>query len=477
MDTTLKSYIRKINPDLLKLLNDIDEDDELFTSKALEGGFTFLMPNEEYVAKLCDLYEEDEDRAFEAVMSLIIPQYLRNSGDWKEDISNAHKRKVDVESVGNQIKLAGKNAAVLEIDRSFNPRGQQIAVYNIVSGFVPKGKTQVKSRKAPPKKVNTNSRLEILEAVTEKSNTYSACLEYVASFLKYLKRDRPEFLLTILPFLDYCPITTFILLFEPVKGGMYFIDDSIISDWWATCSFLSNPKETFMSILASNKTLQSAAYESPVSVKEDLQHLRENLRQELSPTTLITSVVDAYNHFVNNNTIEGGDAENVLPTASFQYIQSRCVPKYNLKLVQDEIRADVSIKLEEDHPKTVLTEVCSSLKLYPLLIDFRGMDSSNKKAYLSTVACWVNTTCFMYILPSRPGAFGGKSGYMSESSPVSNKVVDPIPRKMEILSSTKIKHLNVDDLSERFNDLIDSEQQIPDDLVQSAKRLMSKIKT
>lgn len=492
-DTSLKSfkkYIRQINNTLYNILTDVDPENLLFNNIKVKHGFTFLMPNDNYTEQLNSLYENDEEKAYEALKCLIMCQYLKSTNDWsinRDDISNLHSKKVEIDNVSQkQIVLKCKdsdNPAILQLDRQFN--SESIAIFNVVSGFVPKGsiksKVKVLNKTKPNNTPNNGSRSKLLNEIINSRKTYIDCLNYVSSFFHYMSKNNMTVLQSIVPYLDYCPVTTFIILFEPTKGSYYFIDDSIIDSWFPTFTPLRNAKDIFVKVLESVKDMNSSAYLTSDSFRDEVQNIRSDIQSELSPRNMVLNIRNIYNRLINENTIESSEEiiNNVYPKASYEYMKARCNSNHNIKLNQDEIRVDISQSREGGLPwDEILEGVLSSLKLYPVIVDSNAVEASSKKAYLISIGCFINTTYFLYMLPYKKSQFGGTPGLYNDVNPAADVddlidlVIDPVPYKVDLVKSIVTTKINIDDIILGMQELLDSGDPIDKGLIDVAKRLV-----
>lgn len=472
MATALLDFIKTKNRRFWDLLKEIDPNDSLFMSKKLKMGFTFLLPHSDYVESLWEDLEDDEDAIIDKLGCLIIVDYLPSPSDWnihRDDIPNLHKKKLRINSIeGNKITMV--NGAVIKRCSEFE--SNSIALFNVLRGTIEKGKdksTRGKNTVKKPVSSNVvNVRAELYKNVIN-GNIYNNTLSYVASFLYFLRKTNTELLKAIVPYLDYCPITTFIILFEPNKGDRYFIDTDVLAQWYGTHVKHNNSKSIMQKTLADFKD-SCGMYGNSKNTLSALNEVREDLIDQRIPKNLISSLNEAYNNLVSYNTI--GAETNVLPESTFKYMKSRCSEEYNLKLVQDEIRAMVSTYNEEDDAQTALKETCRVLKLLPRLNDVRTLQSQPKSAFISTVACFVNTTYFLYTTPSKVGSMGGIKNYYTSTDPTSDQYVDPSIYKMEKLSGVKNKSTNYNELISQINSLVENGESVPRELREAVNTLL-----
>lgn len=475
--SVLRQYIKERSPKLDQLLSDLDPSNSLFNTKKLKHGFTFLFPNPEYIDNICESALDDENDAIDKLGCLIITDYLPSPSDWntqRNDIPNLHNKKVDVINIaGRQVMLS--NDVVIKLDTRFDRENTNIAVYNVVEGIVAKGTLSSGKGRTSKRESNASGNVDARRAVyklaLESDNIYMNCLNYVASFLQFLSVKHKSILDAIVPHLDYCPITSFILLFEPGKGNKYFIDTEVIDTWFSSMVLHKNSKTLLQRILTGTKDA-CVAYSNSATVNTAIQDIRDELLDQRMPAVLISSLNDAYVAMTKYNTING--EKHILPNVAFQYMKTRCTPDYNLKLVQDEMRSLISSFMEDDSERIALQEAYKALRLLPRLNDVNVAASQNNSAFVSTTACFINTTYFLYIAPVKTGAYGGVKGSYSSSNPMADVHVDPVALKMERLIKTANTAINYSDLSESIQYLIDSGEPIPKTLLDSFKSIIDK---
>ncbi len=481
---SFEQYIRDASDELHNIMEDVEFFELLHRSKKVKDGFTFLLPHDEYIKKLVDNYEADADACYENLKSLVVTKYLRSVSEWNAysgQLSNLHNNNVEIKSITNkEIKLDGNTQATLLLGKQFSDKTQPISIFKVSSGYVSKGSTKAKKIKQTTNNVHVSYRRDLFNLIMSKQNIYMECLQLVASFLKFIATNNQDVFDAIVPFLDYCPITNFIILFEPSKRSCHFIDDNIINSWFVERTKLTNPKNIYNRCLSSAKNLTSSAYSSVASYKKIVQELRDDLQDIISPSEFITLVHSKYRDLcTKNQIIVDNTLNNVLPEASFAYIKSRCTPGYNIKLVQDEIRTDILSGLESgDSYSTVFRETCEDLNLYPKLMDMINMDTMPKTQFLTALYSFINTTHFMYLLPTTDGCYGGKPGYYGDVNPtidtddMSTLVIDVVKPKKDQLNNVKSNSISTQDVEETLNNFIESEVEISEQLLSSMKTIV-----
>lgn len=477
MSNVLKKYIRNKSADLWNLFIELDIEDCVMTSKKLKRGFTFLFPDPEYISVIAKLSDTDEDAAIDIIRSLFITEFMQTPGEWnshKNDIQNLHNYKVEIKSIsGRTIELMG--GALIEHTRGFNRETDPVAVYNIIKGRIHKGTIKC-NRKTVKKIIKTttsrDARRILYNSVINCQNPKNLCLGYIASFMQYLIRHKQKSLVeNIAPYLDYCPITSFMILFEPGKGDLYFIDSSIINDWFSEdTSPPKNNRSIFQKVLMLVNDSKCTAYNNSSVVAKAIQELRDDAIDNRIPSSLIHSLNESYNQLIYENSIL--NVRDVLPVGAFEYMQSRCTKQYNLKLMQDELRGIISSGLENgDDCVETIKEAYAQLRFLPRFNDMQVANAQTKSAFVSMVSCFINTTYFLYLTPSIAGEFGGDPQLYINADPITNMPYDPVPAKMESLKNMPNASINTDELAENIQAMIESGETMPENLLAAARSL------
>ncbi len=479
-----EDFVKRVNPVLYQYLDEVEFLDFLARSKKTKDGFTFLMPTDEYMTFMKENLQDDEDLVDE-FKSMVILKYLKSPMDWNihtNELINLHGRLITVKSItGRAVTIEGDPDVELSLEKKFNDATNTVSIFTINRGRVVKGKTKARKQKVTNDvKPDIMYRRQIFVDVINKQNVYKECMSVVASFFKYLATSNSNLLEAILPFLDHCPITNFIILFEPLKGDCFFLDDVIINNWYPQRSKITNFKKFYTNTLESVKNLSSTTYTSPIVYKNVVQEIRENLQDLVSPIEFIRTVHKKYNELCNTNKLSAdGNIDNILPRKSFEYIKSRNKPGHNIKLVQDEIRTMVcSLKEEGMTYKNILVEVTEELNLYPQVMDTTILETTSKMQAIANLTIFINTTHFLYLLPIKCGDFGGKPGRYADVNPddeadLDKLVIDLIPNKIKEFDFVKINNVSQDRIEESIQDLIETGGVPSESLLRSAKQLIA----
>lgn len=468
----LHKYIQKNNAELYAIIQDVDPDNYILSQRRIKNGITFLMPNQEYTSYMQETLDQSDDDVIDILRSMVITDYLQSPSEWnyrKHEIANLHNRQVSVNSIdGRHVYI--DDSVKITMDRKFNC--DTCIIYNIVEGRLTKGGAKINKRKKKTSntkksdKSKSNPRAAIYTLVLQSTDVYRSCLNYCSSFIQYLAKNKhTDVLESIVYFLDYCPLTTFMILFEPGKGARYFVDSMLINNWFSDgITFPRNPQSIF------TKLLKSVKYTNTVAIRESVQDTRENLLELRIPKELVSGMDSIYNNLVSNNSIN--DIDNVLPPLPFNYMKKLCDSQYNLKLVQDEIRCVVSTLLEEgERHSTVLKECYSSLRFLPRFNDQDVASAQSRSAVVSNITGFVNTTYFLYLTPTDTGCFGGEPGYYTSYSPANDKIIDPVVAKMDALKTIKNNSTNPNEIVESIKYMIDNGEKLPPELYELAQQL------
>lgn len=460
------AHIKNRSQTLYEIFEEIDPDNFIFNSKKLKNGVTFLFPHDNYIEEIRNALETDENLAIDVIRCLILTEFMPSPSNWHStNITNMHNKCIDVAKVSGKMITLG-NDAVLE--RSNTYANEKIAIYNVKSGIVTKGKRRAPRKQSKP--VTNRGKLDgkirenlynLLKSAQSYRSLYTLCLNYVGSFIKYIKKNNEVLYKSIGPYLDYCPIASFFILFEPFKGAKFFIDTEIINAWYNESAQLpKNAKSLLMNII---KTSSGDAYANPSNYKQNMQDLIDEITDQKMPSSIIDAIDDAYNTFVNNNEI--GDMYGVVNVEAHEYMKTRCSKSYNLKLFQDELRIRICTDIENsESPDTVINNVRDIIKLLPQLNDTRTVNSQTNSAFIINAFCFINSRYFLYLAPTTIGQFKGVRDLYINASPNSDKPIDPIAYKIQNLQSISDEHVDMEDLVANMKQLIQNGERIPVEL-------------
>ena len=481
MSKKLLSYIE----DRSQVLDEVIEDlaaSWIFNVK--KHGVTFLFPDDDRIAEIQELANTDENAALNALRSHVITDNLSSPIQWnsmRDDIYNLIGNKVPISSVdGRRINL--QSGACIELDQEF-PRTANISVYNVLAGNIDEGvKTGGRARRPRAKKVaaTVSNAVDVRKALyriaeNTSMNVQATCLGYVCSFIQFLiSSRRTDVLQCLVPYLDYCPITSFILLFEPSKRQHHFVDTLLLQEWWADDTTApKNARNIFQRTLAASKNFDSIAYKNAGATSEALLNLRDEILEQPGAQILLKSVMQAYNDLVFKNQIEsdGDTLQKILPEQAASYMKARSTESYNLKLVQDEIRVRVEIDRSEGDATALLNGI-RCLPRLPTLTDSRVAASQTPQAFVGTLSAFINSTYFLYMLPHTAGQFGGSPGFYNDATPTAEEPIDPVPSKMESLKHIPNAPVNVNELISNLKALSDLGEQPSADLQEAIRKLL-----
>jgi len=394
------------------------------------GGVTFLYPKDkafrdEIVEKAYSF--DNADEAIRLLNSLIIPDALPQSSDFRRPIGNRLGVKLTVEaSEPGRIRLA--DGVELVPAPGFAPmtdRAREIAVWILAKGRPPLSGEVYRPPEAarrpvrPPARgggVSGNQRAALAMAVecdfcrqmcADRCRTCNPYLAKVVSLLNYLRARQPALLQTALCVIDYNPAVSFYLLLEPWKAaGAPLIPDSALfgDNAWNGLDLYSNAVaeyEAFFTQGAWNRNATAAGIET----------VRGQLNSQNNPRALPQLVVDVYRQLETKNTIAGGGP--VLPAEAIAALQG------GKKLWQDEFRffahADLTTACAAPFdPKAYESAVCRIRSGWPgnnyaaetVLTNVERLRSNvSPGGEIKLLIKFVNSTDFLY-LPAAPSDVG-----------------------------------------------------------------------
>jgi len=448
---TFISFLEK-RRDIYELFDSLDIFNTSMSSRKLKSGMTFLVPNSNYIAKIKSMADQSDESAIEQIHNLFLTVYLPNSNEWsrhKSDIPNLHNRKLEIDTISrDSIKL--KNGTQLT-NLNFNSGKEPVALYSVSGGVVPKG-TSPSSKKitkgtSTPQVLNKDIRKVIYASLLTSTNIYNSCGNYVGSFIKWLSKYDEVLYDGLIPLLDYCPITSFMIVFEPNKGGHYLLDDEIIDKWYNNHS--TNNGLVYLNKALSTKVVCNAHTAGFIDVVDEL---RIEICDCKLPSQVLRTISNIYDSLVFDNCV--GSIKTVLPQTTNMLLKKASQKGYNIKLFQDELRLYISALLSEEMSTyKFLDNISSSMKLLPILNDSSTCNSMSKSEYIARVATFVNTTYFLYLTPNKEGEYGGVACEYEDINPDSEQIADLIPAKIKKLQSN-MKITNRADVIDNFEELI-----------------------
>lgn len=412
-------------PKFYELLEQLDPDWQVF-SNSIEK-ITVIIPSDEIIDKCLVLINKKSVQVLETLCTFFIIGNFYTKNDWtnsRDNLTNLRSCKINIKHADKVITF--DNDCEIKIIR--NIKHNDYTMYSLESGMPPAGMKERPKKKATVDKAKhqntqTNTRYEIYAEVYKSNDPVKTATSILSSFFEYLKNDQPELLKAILPFMDYSPLVSFMIIFEPSKSTYHFISNKIVDNW-------SNMRETPMNkysfyefLLSSNTTHVSIA---------DIQEEREILLESLSAMNLINNLDEVYSDLIKNNKI--GTTNNIYSDISFRYITAAS-KHYNIKLMQDELRALYDNNYESsEHDR--LSMMYKYLNLLPYFNDKAILNSMTTDNAISNIKTFINTTYFLYILPTSPGQFGGTPGYYHNANPKS-QCIDPVAVKMSKIPVAK----------------------------------------
>jgi hypothetical protein len=416
------------------------------------AGVTFLYPEDKaYRAEItAKAYSDAADEAVRMVESLIIPDILTSGADFNRSghpIGNRLGVRLDVEKAdAKSVKLAG--GVEIKLASDFRPlagREGKIAVWVVTKGRLP----LTGAAYQPPKSRGTrggarhggagDAAAPMLLPLNERQNRAAAVesefdvqmardkcassnpyLAKVASLLNFLRLDHSDLLRVVLPILDYDPVVSYYLLFEPYKTkGAHLISDAILfgpGGWNGAQIWEGNAVDAFEGFLrmAQEGTMDHGAVAAAVD-KERQRLLGMN------PQSALREARGAYTRLADQNTI-GGQGP-VLPEGT------RAALAGGKKLWQDEFRFIIHEALQ-----SVRQGPYSSASFGSVVRDLRfkycGDDYENELTLLNPAITagvaprtelllmvrFINSTDFLYT-PPPPEAIGDAWGSMAPDDP------------------------------------------------------------
>ena len=461
----LIEYLSTNYASFYNLLTQISEDLEFFQNRSLYKGFTLLIPQQKYLAHLTNIYKSSPASALEEIYNLIlIPRLSIN--DWeKNQVSNINGFVVTTKSVSSD--------GIVVIDDTYNTTLDfvemlpLVSIYNVVKGKMVQGNTRIKVKKevkiesSEPKVQKTRSGSDIRVMIYNQSLKTNAneMLNFVGSFLYFVKINNTQLYSAIGPFLDFNPIVSFFILFEPTKNKLYFIDDEVIRKWGGVNNYPIDPRKELVDAVLYNKT--GICYTNTQEYLRAVSEIRDHI---LDVSTSMPSAVSlAYNDMVFNNKIS--DVGGILPKEAFEYIKSRSSRNYNIKLMQDEFRAIVA-ESDESYVE-LLDNLKTSLKVRPFFNDSESMGAYTRNIQIATLSTFINSTYFLYVAPMSPKFFNIKK--KSYSTIDINELGDHTQISIDELRSYQITKNN-------FTDVLDTldNDNIPDEVVTKIKKIASR---
>jgi hypothetical protein len=417
-------------------------------SPGRSGGVTFLYPKDKaYRAEIISkTYSDEADEASKMVESLIVPIALIAGADFNSQaVGNRLGVKLVVESAeGSKVKLAGGIELSLAEDfQTLSRRAGDIAVWIVTKGRLPLEGEAFKAPSGDRKKgrgvaggargggiISDRAVLATsLEGEFDRCQSRDRCagnnpyLAKVVSLLNFLRAKHPEVFTKVLPMLDFDPIITFYLLFEPYKtSGDYIIPDSIMfgDGGWNGSDLFSNAVFEYEGMFRALELQNDGAFvfRDHAGVASQIDSQRQALSSSSNPRGAPPAVQEVYAKLASDNSI--GGMRPILPESTLAALGGL------KKLWQDELRFIIREALQ-----TLRTQPYSTSDFAAIVRDLRAKWPGNNYAdeivlsnlaYLKTNVAprselllllkFVNSTDFLYV-PVTPEQVGARWGSMN----------------------------------------------------------------
>lgn len=220
--------------------------------------------------------------------------------------------------------------------------------------------------------------------------------EPIASYLEWLHRNAPGMFTAIMPLVDYNPIVTYHLLFEP-NTKKYKLEHKYLSKWWDTYTPPSDPKMMFSALVN--------IWEPPYGdLDSSLQNMRSNILVDVS-SKMLNRIREQYEGVVATGCLEG---QTVFGPETME-ILGKYGADYLIALDDLRLRADVyKFVTPSDNDHFPLSR--------PYLLTPNSMSNGTTK---ECVARFANSTLCLYLLSQKQGQWGGTPGNVAGTDPSS----------------------------------------------------------
>ena len=451
------TYLYETDPKLSAFFDKYNFHDEIEDNETFNNGFTFILPNTTIKISM----EKMKDRAKSKIMqAMVISGYFPNSTSWR-NINNS------VDMNGNNITpLTARGTTVTLNSKSGKsiitfvkniPGKCPISIYQLseeseLPGIFQEHNNSTHAVNKPS--IKKNMRSELAAKFLNATGLESFCTRYLASFLYYLNTNDQNLLKSLVPLLDYNPITNFMNVFEIHKKDGYFINTMVINDWMN--SEIDTPSKFYYQVLNKYKiNLQDGL------IKE-INTVRARLYDTKSTNDKINTLNDIYENLVTNNTI--GRYKNVYPESTIELLQ-KAEFDGNIKAAQDEMRTVVDNIINGNTSKNIAREICYQAKLIPRIFNENITFSFSTAQVAEVLNQFINTTYFLSFRIVNC-EFGGTANIYSESGP-GKELVDPVSyfykhNMMNIPTDTE--HSELDELIDKIKEYNSKKQQVPFEL-------------
>lgn len=417
---TLISYFQQSNNNAV--YNVLDALSSFLRGNKKLKTFTFIIPDTtDLVEMQSKLQNDDDDEALDILKRYILLVQINSIADVqqiKDRIPNMFNKRLPIERIGrSSFTLTNKT------EISFVKMLNNVSIWQ-ANGTVEKGSERVEAITEHEVKIapSVTIRTKLYEEVSRLPNIAEGCLRHVVSLLSYINTEINSNLGKIISyFLDFCPITSFIILFEPGKRGNFFISDTIINNWFHVRKSFNNNEALFIRYA---KVANCGMYKKETIMQ--LNKIRQDILELNTSVDLATAIKDLYDDLVNRNTV--GSIVGVLPREVHSYLKERSTES-NIKLFQDEIRSIVSTLLETVSEAETIRSIYRSLRALPTFNNISIASSSSAAAFNSSILCFANSTYLLYMMPPKKGYFGGTSKLYTDISPEDDHYTDPVSMK------------------------------------------------
>lgn len=439
-------------PEYFELLDKLDPERQVFSNDIEK--ITIIIPSNNIIKRCNALLDSKEDQVLETMRTFFILGNFYTKNDWfnsRDDLVNLRGCKVSVKNTDKNIIF--DNNCEIKIMRSV--KDNNFTIYTLENGVPPAG-TKQRAKKKPAEKQEKskkNSRYELYSEVYQSNDPVKSATTILSSFFEFLQHEQPEVLRAILPFMDYSPLVSFMIVFEPSKSIYFFVSDKLIDNWCATREAPLD-KYFFYTALKEN----ADAFPQSSGLKDAIQEEREILLEAMTALNLINNLDETYSDLVKYNKV--GRVSQCYSDLSFRYISAAC-KHYNIKLMQDELRALYDNCTAGTTVYERLAMMYKYLNLLPYFNDQSTLNSMTTDDVVSNVKSFVNTTYFLYLLPQTPGQFGGVPGKYEDADP-RRACVDPVAEKMAKVPASK-------NIVNNIRNLMQSGRKLPRDLVLLAR--------
>jgi len=311
-------------------------------------GATFLYPEDPaYKKEIIELaYSksvEDGVQAEKMIKALILPDVFASASDFKDKTVGSRLGIAlvvkDATSKGKVEAVTFDNGAEIVLDRGFVSTKPNLFVWRVKKGRIPMEGPEYKPPFVKKRgKITGGSDRPMYSGIRRslathaedqfiahiRANNEMGNGEFVikiVSFLNFLKvqaatnKQAADLLSDIIVLMDYNPIVSFYLIFEPYKtnttDGAYFVPDEILAAWngITLCSQPVKEYENFMARGCITRPSSLSEGADQTSIRSQIDTIRHSIdsSQSNSKLGLPNKVIEAYKSVMANNSISGLD--------------------------------------------------------------------------------------------------------------------------------------------------------------------------